>query len=68
MNANQCRAARALLGWTQGTLAEKANVSQSTVADFEREVRVPVPNNKRAIVNAFWRGGVRFAFGGVILR
>lgn len=31
----QCRAARGLLGWSQSTLAERANVSKSTVAKFE---------------------------------
>lgn len=31
----QCRAARGLLGWSQSTLAAKANVSKSTVAKFE---------------------------------
>ncbi|MCC7266248.1 MAG: helix-turn-helix transcriptional regulator [Caulobacteraceae bacterium] len=31
----QCRAARALLGWTQDELAEAAGHSRSTVKDFE---------------------------------
>lgn len=31
----QCRAARALLDWTQADLAEKADVSRSTIRDFE---------------------------------
>ena len=30
-----CRAARALLDWTQGDLAERAQVSRSTIRDFE---------------------------------
>lgn len=31
----QCRAARALLDWTQEELAEKAQVSRSTIRGFE---------------------------------
>lgn len=32
-----CRAARGLLDWTQGDLARHAEVSRSTVRDFEGE-------------------------------
>lgn len=31
----QCRAARGLLGWTQEDLADRAELSRSTVRDFE---------------------------------
>jgi transcriptional regulator with XRE-family HTH domain len=39
MNAAQCRAARALLSWTQPQLAEAAGIGLSTVVDFEKERR-----------------------------
>jgi len=35
LSPGQCRAARALIGWTRADLSEKANVSQATLADFE---------------------------------
>lgn len=53
-----CRAARGLLGWSQGELAEKAKVGRSTVADFERGTRTPVRNNLKAMAEALEDGGV----------
>jgi transcriptional regulator with XRE-family HTH domain len=61
----QCRAARALLGWNQQDLAQRAKVGTSTVADFEREKRTPVGANIEAITAAFEAGGIRFVAGGV---
>lgn len=54
----QSRAARGLLEWTQTDLAEKANLSESTVRDFEKDRRIPSSNNLAAIVDAFKRAGV----------
>ena len=61
----QCRAARALLGWNQQDLAQRAKVGTSTVADFEREKRTPVGANIDAITAAFEAAGIRFVGGGV---
>ena len=36
ISPEQCRAARALLDWTQEDLAERAEVSRSTIREFER--------------------------------
>jgi transcriptional regulator with XRE-family HTH domain len=36
LSSEQCRAARALLNWTQEDLAVRAGVSRSTVRGFER--------------------------------
>jgi transcriptional regulator with XRE-family HTH domain len=66
MTPGQCKAARALLDWTQLTLANKANVSKSTVADFERYVRTPVPNNLKAFISVFEAEGLTFFKGGVV--
>lgn len=61
----QIRAARSLLGWSQQDLATKAGVAVSTVADFERGHRNPVPNNVLAIRQALEMAGVMFTKTGV---
>ncbi|WP_280948385.1 helix-turn-helix domain-containing protein [Mesorhizobium jarvisii] len=45
ISVQQCRAARAMLGWSQGDLAEAAAVSRTTIVDFERSIRIPHRNN-----------------------
>lgn len=56
----QCRAARAVLNWSQGALAEKAGVSRATLADFESGKRTPIANNLTAIRTALETAGVQF--------
>jgi len=65
--AKQVRAARALLAWSQQELAKTAGVAASTVADFERGQRTPVPNNAEAIRTALTRAGVTFLPGGAVV-
>ena len=55
-----CRAARVLLGWTQTDLAEAAGLARATVADFERGIRDPHPNNRKAIREALEAAGIEF--------
>ena len=55
----QCRAARAWLDLKQEELAQAAEVSLSTVRDFEKGRRTPMANNAKAIVAAFERAGLR---------
>lgn len=55
-----CRAARAYLGWSQSELASNASTAVSTVADFEREARDPIENNRRSMQTAFERSGIVF--------
>jgi transcriptional regulator with XRE-family HTH domain len=62
----QARAARALLAWSQQDLATKANIATSTVADFERGRRTPVPQNAQAMRAAFERDGISFPVGGAV--
>ena len=49
MSPEQCRAGRGWLNWSQHDLAVKAQVSASTIRDFEAGKRVPHPNNMVAI-------------------
>ena len=58
----QCRSARAWLGWSKQDLAERAKVGLSTVKDFENGNRTPIANNLGAIQRALEDGGVRPIF------
>ncbi|GLR49212.1 helix-turn-helix domain-containing protein [Shinella yambaruensis] len=60
MNPAQCRAARALLEWTQPHLANEAGVSPSTLRDFESGKRKPIANNVTAIRVALEAAGITF--------
>jgi DNA-binding XRE family transcriptional regulator len=67
----QCRGARGMVTWSQAQLAEAAKVSRMTIVDFEKETRVPHPNNLAAIRAALEAAGVEFTNGdapGVRLR
>jgi transcriptional regulator with XRE-family HTH domain len=60
------RAARALLAWSQQDLAEAAGVATSTVADFERGQRTPIPANAQAMRAALEKASVRFLPNGAV--
>jgi len=60
LTIEQCRGARAMLGWSQDELAQQAVVSRQTIADFERGARIPVRNNLIAIRRALEAGGIEF--------
>jgi ribosome-binding protein aMBF1 (putative translation factor) len=55
----QCRAARALLGWTQAGLAEEANIGIDIVRRFERSESDTRSSGLIAIEKALRRGGVK---------
>lgn len=67
ISAGQSRQARALLAWSQRDLASQASIAVSTVADFERGHRTPVPNNLEAMRTALERAGVSFVAGGAVI-
>ena len=60
MSPEQVRAARNWLAWTQAELAAKASVGLSTVKDYERGERTPIPNNLAAIKAALEKAGMTF--------
>lgn len=64
MTPEQCRAARAWLNWSQRDLAAKAQVSSSTIRDFEAGRRVPHANNLTAIRRVLEEAGMQFQFAG----
>jgi predicted transcriptional regulator len=68
LTPEQCRSARAWLGWSQVELAERAKVGQSTVKDFENGKRTPIQATLGAMRTVLEAEGIGFPFvldGGV---
>lgn len=61
----QIRAARALLGWSQGELAERAGLSQTGIARIEAGSSQPNTSTVARILQAFATAGIDFIDGGV---
>ncbi len=59
LSPEQCRAARALLEWTQGDLAEKVSVSAVSIRAFEKggEMR---ESNQKLLRMTFEQAGIQF--------
>jgi transcriptional regulator with XRE-family HTH domain len=60
ITAAQCRAARALLGWSQRDLEARAKVSKKAIADFERGASEPFARTLREIFETLDAAGVQF--------
>jgi transcriptional regulator with XRE-family HTH domain len=60
LTAEQCRAARGLLGWSQARLAEEAAVGIVTVHQLEGALARPRRSTLDVIRRAFERAGVIF--------
>jgi transcriptional regulator with XRE-family HTH domain len=63
ITADQCRAARGLIGIDQSGLAQASRVSRNTIASFESGQRTPGANNLIAIRATFEAAGVEFTNG-----
>jgi DNA-binding XRE family transcriptional regulator len=72
INGRQIQAARALLGWTQQDLADKAVVSVNAVARIERALVDARMSTVESMLRAFAKAGIRFinedGYEGVQLR
>ena len=60
ISSGQCRAGRALLGWSQDDLERESKVAKKTIADFERAARQPYARTLADIRDALEGGGVVF--------
>ncbi len=64
----QCRAARALLNWSQPDLSKRCGVHVQTISNFEHEKGSPTKNTLKIIMDALEREGVLFLEDGLIRR
>ena len=60
ISSAQCRAARALLGWSQDELAAASSVATATIATFETGKRLPYERTLEDIHAALAQAGVIF--------
>ena len=60
----QCRAARALLNWSQDDLVGYSGVTKKTIADFERGATRPYRQTLNKLTAAFEAAGMEFFNGG----
>jgi transcriptional regulator with XRE-family HTH domain len=60
ISPSQCRAARALLNWTQKELALKVGVAVKTIRNFETGRRKPHGLSRGAIRQALQEAGIEF--------
>jgi len=63
MTPAQCRAARALLDWSQEVLAGRSGVSINAIRNFERGATTPIRANLAALRHALDTAGVAFIDG-----
>lgn len=68
LTPEQCRAARALLGWTQRQLAEQSGIALRTIVFFEGGSRVISGRTRRELAETLAGAGISFAGGGAVLR
>ncbi|MBB4277235.1 helix-turn-helix domain-containing protein [Rhizobium mongolense] len=60
ITSGQCRAGRAILGWSQDQLATTSKVAKATIANFEAGKRTPYDRTLQDIREALESGGVIF--------
>ncbi|MCX2698522.1 helix-turn-helix domain-containing protein [Ochrobactrum chromiisoli] len=60
ITAEQCRAGRALVDWSQIELSDRSRIAKKTIADFERGNRAYHPKTSHAVKVALESHGVIF--------
>jgi transcriptional regulator with XRE-family HTH domain len=60
LTPGQCRAARALIGWSQDELAAASNVAKATIANFELGKRASYARTLEDLCAALESAGVIF--------
>jgi len=60
LTAAQCRAARALIEWSQAQLSQSASIDVNTIADFEKRQRSPDETTRRRLRATLEAAGVVF--------
>lgn len=66
IKAEQCRAARALLNWSQELLGKKVRVGKTAIGDFERHKTIPYKKTLEDIRAAFEQAGIKFINNGEV--
>jgi transcriptional regulator with XRE-family HTH domain len=64
--SRQIRAARALLGWTQQALADRALVAINTVNAIETDRPYPKEDTIESVIHALEKAGIVFLSDGVM--
>lgn len=60
MSPEQCKGARAMLGWSRELLGKSSRVAVRTIIDFERGARRPYDRTLADIRRALEQGGIVF--------
>jgi hypothetical protein len=60
LTAAQCRAARALIDWSQAQLSQSASIDVNTIADFEKRFRAADETTRRRLRATLEAAGVVF--------
>ena len=60
LSSAQCRGARAMLGWSQRTLASRSDLTKKVIEDFEHETRRPEPDQISSIKRTLMNAGIEF--------
>lgn len=68
ISKDQCRAARALVDWSQDRLAAASGVANTTIRNFEGGKTEPIQSVLSAIRLTLEAAGVEFIDGGVRLK